>query len=303
MSDIPRVTIVTPTYNQAEYLEETVNSVLGQDYPNIEYILINDGSTDETDILAQKFINKIIYISQENRGQAATLNRGWQLSNGELLGYLSSDDLLDSTAVSSLVECFNANPRVAVAYCDFSLIDSRGRLLRYVQSEEFDKFRLEVDLICQPGPGALFKKDVFTQTGGWNTQLRQVPDFEFWLRASSYGSFIRVAKSLAQYRVHEKSASFRVLDHNRSTEIVRVMEDYWSTRECASPALASQSIAKAYLYASKNFLQSGNLVEGFNACVQSLRMWPMGVLSVSNWRSLISGTVRRYYRAIRRYDE
>ena len=199
----PLVTIVTPSYNQGCFIRATIESVLAQDYPRIEYLVIDDGSSDDSLAVAQGYADRATVLTQANCGQAATLNRGWSLARGEILAYLSSDDLLHPQAVSHMVAALRQRPDVSVAYCDFWLIDADGQRMRESRTEDFSDERLRVQLVCQPGPGAFFRRAVFDQTGGWDPQLRQVPDFEFWLRASTLGPFLRVPYVLAEYRIHE----------------------------------------------------------------------------------------------------
>ncbi len=100
------------------------------------------------------------------------------MAHGSLVGYLSSDDSLHPQAVSRLVQALADRPDAVVAYCDFDLIDAAGRAFRTVRTEDYNTTRLNVDLVCQPGPGALFRREVFDQTGGWAADLRQV---RFWV--------------------------------------------------------------------------------------------------------------------------
>ena len=134
MNSTPLVSIVTPVYNQAEYLAATMESVLAQDYPALEYIVIDDGSSDASLALAQRLAaahpGRITVLTQANAGQAATLNRGWGLARGEILAYLSSDDCLCPGAVTAMVHALRAQPAASVAYCDFWLIDAHGKRLR-----------------------------------------------------------------------------------------------------------------------------------------------------------------------------
>jgi len=288
------VTIVTPVYNQAEYLAATIESVLGQDYPHIEYIVIDDGSSDDSLAVAQRYMDRgVTVLSQANSGQAATLNRGWTLAKGQLLAYLSSDDCLCPTAVSSMVAALAARPDVSVAYCDFWLIDAAGRRLREVRAEEFSAQRLCVDLVCQPGPGAFFRRAVFDQTGGWNVALRQVPDFEFWLRAVQLGGFCRVPQALAEYRLHEGSASFRVIPETRAEEILGVMREFWARHVTRDGA--DTSMARALSIAAKNHAQSGRVLPALRRFRQALALHPRLALEPGIWRQLLVGFARRSY--------
>lgn len=288
----PLVTIITPVYNQSGYLAETIESVLAQSYPSVEYIVIDDGSSDDSLAVARSYEDRgVKVLSQVNSGQAATLNRGWALANGEYLAYLSSDDRLLPDAVSSMVRALQSTTHATVAYCDFWLIDAAGRRLRESQTEDYNFQRLSVDLICQPGPGAIFRRLVFDQTGGWNEALHQVPDFEFWLRASWYGEFVRVPQALAEYRIHEGSASFKAMTIQRSEEIVQVVQSYWATDD----ALGLSAYARAFLLASKNHAQSGRTLKALQFFGHALKLRPMLIMELSIWRQLLVGLLRRGY--------
>lgn len=291
VKDYPLVSIVTPAYNQGQYLAETIDSVLSQDYPNIEYIVIDDGSTDTTPEVLERYIGRIRWERQENAGQAATLNRAWEMSAGVLLGYLSSDDVLHPQAVRKLVEALTAQPNMVVSYCDFDLMDATGRCFRRVSTEEFDVERLRVDLVCQPGPGALFRRAAFHATGGWAKELKQVPDFEFWLRVSSQGGFTRVAHPLAKYRIHDSSASYRHIERGRSDEIVRVMTSYWNAD---NGIRAQHSLANAHLIAAKNHAQSGRIRESVSHWYQAIKARKQAIYSLKAWRLILSGFFRKF---------
>lgn len=292
MKNLPLVTIVTPAYNQAEYLAETIESVLAQDYPNLEYIVLDDGSTDHTLEVLRGYDGRIRYERQENMGQAKTLNRGWGMGHGSLLGYLSSDDRLAPNAISQLVNALVSRPDAAVAYGDFELIDANGRSFRKVRTEDFEEKRLCVDLVCQPGPGALFKRGIFDITGGWSGKLRQVPDFEFWLRVSQFGTFIRVPEFLAQYRVHEESASFRPISMERANEIVYVTRQRWDGSACADAATA---LGNAFLISARHHIQSGRIKEAALALQSALRSNTNLIFSLFAWRIVIRSLMRRLY--------
>src|SRR5439155_19151445 len=112
---LPLVSIVTPAYNQAEYLPETIESVLAQDYPNIEYIVLDDGSTDDTSKVLERYTGRLRWERHENIGQSRSLNKGWSMSRGDLLGYISSDDRLKKDCISRLVAALQAQREAVVA--------------------------------------------------------------------------------------------------------------------------------------------------------------------------------------------
>ncbi len=286
----PLVSIVTPTYNQAQYLAATMDSMLAQDYPAIEYIVLDDGSTDNTAAVLDRYTGRVRWERQANMGQSRTLNKGWRACRGEYIGYLSSDDLLLPHAISTLVRALQVDPSAVVAYCDFDLIDQHGERVGSVRAPDFDHRQMLELLICPPGPGALFRRTVFESTGGWNENLRKIPDFEFWLRAARFGSFVRLPEVLAQYRVHDESASIRPIPEERSMEIVETMRAYWAGSDNAS---ARRSLASAHLRAAHSHAQSGRIWSALAQFTTAMKYRPKTLVSVSAWRGLLAGYAMR----------
>jgi len=298
---LPRVTIVTPTYNQAQYLAETVDSVLAQDYPDVQYIVIDDGSTDDTREVLRSYDGRIQWESQENQGQAATLNKGWAMASGEIIGYLSSDDTLKANAVSESVRCLLDHPEAVLVYPDFELIDADSRVVRTFRTREFSYQELAVDLVCQPGPGALFWKKNFYAIGGWNSDLKQIPDFEYWLRLSQRGDFKRLPRVLASSRIHEASQSFRVVSIERAMEPVDCMTKLIRAGQIRldSAKLSRWSIASAYLLSFRILFRSGLFRAGVVSLFNAVMLRPGLLARVSVWRVVGSALFgKTFYRAL-----
>lgn len=289
--NLPLVSIVTPTYNQAEFLAATLDSMLAQDYPNIEYIVLDDGSTDSTSTVLKRYNGRIHWAQHANVGQSRTLNKAWSKARGKYFGYLSSDDLLLPHAISTLVNALEMQPDSLVAYGDFDLIDAAGRRTGGVQSPEYNYQRMVEELICPPGPGAIFRRSLFDQIGGWNEELRKIPDFDYWLRAGRIGDFVRVPKVLAQYRVHEESMAIRPVTPERSMEIVAAVQAYWLEDRSVS---ACASFASAHLNAAKSHAQSGRVIDALGQFKRSVRYRPRNLVSLSAWRKLLYGFAMQY---------
>ena len=186
----PLVSIVIPAYNLARYLDEAIESVLNQDYDNIELIALDDGSTDDTRQVLERYQGRFYWESQANIGQANTLNKGWKMSKGEILAYLSADDVLLPSAVSTSVSRLMENPDAVLTYCDFNLIDPDSSYIRRVKTPTFDYRKMLADVICPPGPGAFFTRIGFESAGLWNSSIRQMIDYEYWLRLGLQGQFL-----------------------------------------------------------------------------------------------------------------
>lgn len=204
---LPKVSIVTSTYKHEKYLRQAIDSVLSQDYPNIEYIVINDGSPDGTEDILRSYGNQFHWETQKNMGEIPTLNRAFAMASGELIGKLSSDDYLYPTSVSEVVRQFVETPELIVVYTDFDLVNENGSLIKTIVKPDFDAVQAVREHLCLPGTGALFRKEIFEKLGGFYTGFRIVSDMDFWWRASLYGKMSRVPKSLSAFRQHETSQS------------------------------------------------------------------------------------------------
>lgn len=294
MLDKPRVTIVTPVYNQVEYIEATIESVLTQTYGDVEYIIVDDGSTDGTKDVLKRYEKLCRVIYQENSGQSAALNRGWCMSLGDILGYISADDILKPDCIEKSVSVFR-NSDTVVSYCDYDLIDASGNYIRDVKAEDFSVKRLVEDLVCQPGPGAFFTKKAYEEVGGWREDLKHIPDYEFWLRLSKLGDFVRVPESLAEFRVHELSGSVKSVTVSRSDEIVNEIGSYFDSE--SSKYDRKKALANAYAMSARSHFQSLRFLAGLKSMIKCFGLRPKYLASPSKYRFMLSGLIRRtYYR-------
>jgi glycosyltransferase involved in cell wall biosynthesis len=200
----PLVTVITPAYNAARYLSETIESVLAQEYPNLEYLVLDDGSTDETAALAQRYGSRLRLESQENMGPVLAVNRGFELAGGEIVGVVSADDPLLPGAVSTAVEALSADSSLVGVYPDWEMIDEDGRVVAAIETDEFDYVDMLRRHHCVPGPGAFFRRSLAQRLGGRDPRFRYVHDFDFWLRAGLVGPLARVPAVLATFRVHSE---------------------------------------------------------------------------------------------------
>lgn len=288
------VTVVTPVYNQKSTLKETIFSVLSQSYLHIEYIVINDGSTDGVEDVLSEFKGKIRIISQDNSGQAAALNRAWSEASGDYLCYVSADDILYPNCIETLVKSIDG--QALVYYPDYDLIDVNSTIIRTVRTPDFSREDLVCKLICQPGLAAIFSADVFRQIGGWNIDYRFIPDFEFWVRMSSFGKFKRVPKVLGAFRIHNESGSVREISSTASDEIIRFVEGFsmFPANYCKQMA-----IFRAHLMSSRSHFQSRRIYIGIKRFYKAFLTRPIEAIQIQNLRFVLSGIFRRFYYIIK----
>jgi glycosyltransferase involved in cell wall biosynthesis len=203
MTNSPLVTIVTPSLNQARFIEETLESVLTQDYTPLEYFVVDGGSNDGTsDILAASG-PRVHWISEGDDGQADAINKGFRRANGAYLAWLNSDDVYLPGAIAAMAEYLDGHPDLDLVYGHVDNIDSSGRWLGPAkQVEKFDPSRLlnDVDFVAQPG--TMFRRSAFERVGPLDTSLHWSFDYDLWLRFAAQGRLGLVDKVLAQNRIH-----------------------------------------------------------------------------------------------------
>ena len=286
----PLVSIVIPTYNYAGYLDEAIKSVLGQDYPNIELIVLDDGSTDNTRAVLERYGDRFYWETQENIGQAETLNKGWRMSKGDILAYLSPDDILAPNAVSTSVKHLLKHPDVVMTYCDYDLIDADSVSVRRVRAPEFDYRDVVVRFVCPPGPGAFFLRSAFEAAGPWNGTLRQIPDYDFWLRLGLQGRALKIPEVLASFRVHDGSQTFAEADEKKSEEYVDVISAYYRFRRVPPDVLEAkdEALSNAHIFAARSHLRSKRYARGLWRLSKGLRLYPRN-LSVRTARIIGHG--------------
>src|SRR3954451_5566338 len=203
----PSVSIVLATYNRREWLRLAMDSVLDQTYPNTELLVMDDGSTDGTPELLEEYSRRhpperFRASRHENMGQARTLNRGYEMARGEILGYLSDDDLLARGAVARLVAELREHPEAVAVYPGYRMIDADGEIVDTVRPIEYspvEAFRLHDTII---GPGGLVRRELLQATGGWDPDWRWMGDLILWMRVGLAGKVIRVDHPVASWRRH-----------------------------------------------------------------------------------------------------
>jgi glycosyltransferase involved in cell wall biosynthesis len=196
----PLVSIVTPCFNGARFIEQTIESVLAQNYPAIEYIVMDGGSTDRTLEILRRYEGRLEWRSENDRGQADAVNRGFALTQGEIFTFLNADDTYLPGAVSRAVEGFARNPDAAVVYGDAWHVDESGRRMARYPVEPFDPRRLARRcIICQPA--AFIRRDAFARCGGLDADLRFALDYDLWIRLAPSG-LVHIDAELACSRLH-----------------------------------------------------------------------------------------------------
>ncbi|MCC6611324.1 MAG: glycosyltransferase [Burkholderiales bacterium] len=202
-----RVSVITPTYNRADLLAETIESVLNQDYPHIEYLVLDDGSNDDTAAVLARYGARIRTEFHPNMGETRTVNKGFEMVTGDIVCVVSSDDPLLPGAVSEVVAAFRDRPDAVAVYPDWVSIDENGKVIHEERLADYGIGNMLLELNWGIGPGAFFRRDALRSIGPRNPRYTYCGDMEFWLRIAQHGPLVHVPKFLATHRVHEGSAS------------------------------------------------------------------------------------------------
>ena len=178
------VTIVTPSLNQGRFIKDTIESVLTQDYPFIEYVVMDGGSTDETILILNSYGGRFVWVSERDKGQAAAINKGWQRATGEIVAYLNSDDVYLPKAISKASEYLHNHPDTAAVYGEGYHIDENGAVIERYPTEPYSRERLtEKCFICQPT--VFFRRSVLDDIGFLDENLSYCMDYDLWFRIAA----------------------------------------------------------------------------------------------------------------------
>lgn len=203
---LPLVSIVTPSYNQAAFLEQTILSVLKQDYPNLEYIIIDGGSTDGSVDIIRKYEKQLAYwVSEPDRGQADAINKAWRLSHGDIIAYLNSDDTYEPGAINAAAETLLKNPEVYLVYGDLNIIDEEGNVLRQFHAPDFDLRTFIGDNCYIRQPTTFFRRAALEEGEMLDISLRYAFDYKLFIHICSRFRVRRMPRIMANFRLHSAS--------------------------------------------------------------------------------------------------
>ena len=202
MEQQPLVTIVTPCFNSVQFIERTIQSVLSQDYPCVEHIVMDGGSTDGTLAILERYRDRLTFVSAPDRGAPDAINRGFARSAGSIFAWLNADDTYLPGAVAAAVAALASAPEAAAVYGEGIWVDEQDRLLGpYPTVMPYDAGKLEQEcFLCQPA--VFMRRESFKTAGQLDPTLHWAFDYEFWIRLARLGPFAPIQARLATSRMH-----------------------------------------------------------------------------------------------------
>jgi glycosyltransferase involved in cell wall biosynthesis len=253
---LPRITICTPSFNQGHFIEETINSVLNQSYPNLEYIVMDGGSTDGTVDILRKYEKHLVWKSEKDRGQSDAINKGFRMASGDILAFINSDDVYEPGALHKVGKFFAGHPQASWLTGQCRIVGPQGRefrkLITYYKNFWllFKSYNvlLVLDYISQPA--TFWRRDIVKRIGSFDEGLHLTMDYDYSLRVGKQYKLWIINDYLASFRVHDASKSAFIHDHfNEDLSIAqRYTRSYLQIR---LHRLHNQLIISSYLLLQK----------------------------------------------------
>ena len=222
MPNFPLVSIITPSFNQAHYLEETIRSVLSQDYPRLEYMIVDGGSTDGTVEIIKEYEQKLAWwVSEKDQGQTDAINKGFARASGEILAWINSDDTYEPSAVSAAVKYLQEHPDVGMVYGDCNFINEAGRVIGKFNSAQTNYRLLRQGYAHIPQQTMFFRADLWKQVGPLDPSFYFAMDYDLWTRVAARTEIKYITQTWANFRLHTYGKTI-MADDRCWPEMIRV---------------------------------------------------------------------------------
>jgi glycosyltransferase involved in cell wall biosynthesis len=277
------ISIITPSYNQAKYLEQTIQSVLTQDYAKIEYIVIDGGSNDGSFEIIKKYQDKLAYwVSEKDNGQAEAINKGFAKATGEIVAWLNSDDYYLSETITKVVKVFEENPEVVLVYGNMLAVDENGKTFNTLN---YKQLSLE-DLICFQiigQPAVFFRRSALYKTNGLNLNFHFLLDHLFWIELAQYGKMLHVNQTWSAARYHAEAKN-RAKAAEFGQEAFRILSLVEQDKNLSTifEKIKNRAIASAHRVDARYLLDGGLSTPALFAWFQSFWIHPPTALARLN---------------------
>ncbi len=218
-----KVSIITPSFNQARYIEATIRSVLGQDYPSLEYIIVDGGSSDGAVEIIRRHADQLAWwVSEKDAGQTDALNKGFARATGEILAWINSDDTYEPGAVAAAVDYLTSHPEIGMVYADTNFIDEQGRVIGRFSAAQTDYRRLRQGYVHIPQQAAFFRADLWNQVRPLDLDFYFAMDYDLWVRLAKLAPFAYLpGQTWANFRLHQSAKTISA-DERCWPEMVKV---------------------------------------------------------------------------------
>jgi GT2 family glycosyltransferase len=276
----PLVSIITPSFNQARYLEATIQSVLGQVGPRLEYIVVDGASTDGSVDIIKKYADRLAYwISEKDSGQAEAINKGMSRAKGEIVAWLNSDDYYLPGTITAAVKAFKDHPDVLLVYANMLAVDERGQTINELK---YHQLTLE-DLLCFQiigQPAVFMRRAAFEKAGGLDLSFHFLLDHHLWIRIAAQGRILHVPQTWAAARYHAEAKN-RAKAREFGREAFRIL-DWAKTQPHLVSLIGRRARASAHRVDARYLLDGGQPADSLAAWMRALLIHPPTALARLN---------------------
>ncbi len=232
---LPKISVITPSFNQAAYIRAAIDSVLSQNYPALEYLVIDGGSTDGSLDILRQYEGSLNWLSEPDEGQAQAINKGFKKASGEIVAWLNSDDIYLPGALPRVADFFSRQPDIDLVYGDYYVIDSQGTVLLKKKEIPFDYRILLYGLDYIGQPATFFRRRVLERIGYLDERLHYGLDWEYWLRLASRGGKLALLPSYLAAIRWQPAAKTLVAPPGLAAENQAIRDRYWDRPRFSSP--------------------------------------------------------------------
>jgi glycosyltransferase involved in cell wall biosynthesis len=250
---LPKISIVTPSLNQGHFIEECIKSVVSQDYPDFEHIIIDGGSSDQTVEILKKY-SHLIWISEPDNGQSDALNKGFRMAAGEIIGWLNADDKYLPGSFYKVARYMELHPEVDIVYGDYRFIDENGKITQVRKELDFDLFMLKyLHVLYIPSTATFFRIKIIEEKNFLREDFHYAMDYEFFLRLALKGyKFGHLQEILAEFRWHPSSKSSLAAKKQREEQERALQElDPLMVRLSQYPSFVRKMIKQLLMYLAR----------------------------------------------------
>ena len=287
----PLVSVVIPSYNCGRFLADAIDSVLRQSYPAREIIVVDDGSTDDSRQVLERYGERVRVVAQRNQGVSAARNTGIEHSRGELVAFLDADDMWHPDKLAKQVPLFGS-PTVGLVYCAVQYVDESGRPLGTNFTGRRGRVLREIALlrgtvVLAGGSTAMVRRECFAKAGGFDREMSTAADWDMWRRIACYWEVDVAREPLMQYRLRPASMhrNIRVFEHDMLHGFAQMFAD---PAAIEVQPLRRRAYANLFLMLSGSHLEAGNVGEAIRYACRSVAAWPasLAYIAALPWRRL-----------------
>jgi glycosyltransferase involved in cell wall biosynthesis len=275
-----KVSVVIPTYNSVRFVTEAIDSVLAQTFQDLEILVVDDGSKDETrEVLAKKYGDSIRYLYKENGGVSKARNYGIEQASGKYIAFLDADDLWMPEKLEKQVALLESNQETGLSYTGAIKVDEKLELKGYIPAQKYDDacegLLLNMNILVLSS--SIVRKDIILQTNGFDSQFSTCADKEYWLRLSLLTKFAPVEDFLVKYRDVANSMSSNPDLSKKDT--LGVLDKFFSLPNLPNKykKLKNKAISNNLMVVSGEFLHNGKVAESLSCLWQGIRLYPQNI--------------------------